>query len=152
FPRLATDPDGSVYLAFREVAGAAMATSRATGVSAALLWVGAMVYFDGAQWHGSGVLGFTDAVGDNRPAMVALGPGRLLIAHSSDHRLSPLPNGTPQVDGVSSDIFQSELAVARTQQSPQLQKIGQIVPDPPDPSAAAEAAAATLSRSYRPTV
>jgi len=95
------------------------------------IWVGAMVYFDGSQWHGPGVLGFTDAVGDNRPSMVALGPGRLLIAHSSDHRLSPQFNGTPQADGVSSDIFQSELAVTRTQLSPMLQKIGQVVPDAP---------------------
>jgi hypothetical protein len=153
FPRLATDPDGTVYLAFRQRGGTALSSSHATGgLSVGSIWVGGLVYFDGAQWHGPGVLGFTDAVSDNRPSMIALGPGRLLIAHSSDHRLSPLPNGTPQADGVSSDIFQSELTVTRTQQAPQLQKIGQITPDAPDPSAAAEAAAATLSQSYRPTV
>jgi hypothetical protein len=122
------------------------------GLSTGSIWVGAMVYFDGTQWHGPGVLGFTDAVSDNRPSMIALGPGRLLIAHSSDHRLSPISAGTPQADGVSSDIFQSDLVVNRTQQSPQLQKIGQVTPDPSDPLAALEAAAATLSRSYRPTV
>jgi hypothetical protein len=153
FPRLATDPDGTVYLAFRELAGSGLSSSRATGgVSVGSIWVSAMVYFDGNQWHGPGVLGFTDAVGDNRPSMVALGPGRLLIAHSSDHRLNPLPTGTPQADGVSSDIFQSELEVTRTQQSPQLQKVGPITPDTPDPSATTEAAAATLNQSYRPTV
>ena len=153
FPRLATDSDGTVYLAFREQAGPALSSSHATGgASVGSIWVGAMVYFDGVQWHGPGVLGFTDAVGDNRPSILALGPGRLLIAHSSDHRLAPLSAGSPQVDGVSSDIFQSDLTVARSQQSPQLQKIGQITPDPPDAAAAAEAAAATLSRSYRPTV
>jgi hypothetical protein len=153
FPRLATDSDGTVYLAFRELAGSGFSSSHATGgLSVGSIWVGAMVYFDGSQWHGPGVLGFTDAVGDNRPSMVALGPGRLLIAHSSDHRLSPLPNGTPQADGVSSDIFQSELAVTRTQLSPMLQKIGQVVPDAPDPAAAAEAAATALNQSYRPTV
>ena len=154
FPRLATDSDGTVYLAFREFAGNGLSSSHSTGgLSVGSIWVGAMVYFDGAQWHGPGVLGFTDAVGDNRPAMIALGPGRLLIAHSSDHRLSPLVSpGSPQTDGVSSDIFQSELSVTRTQQSPQLQKIGPIIPDAPDPAAAAEAGAATLSRSYRPTV
>jgi hypothetical protein len=153
FPRLATDPEGTVYLAFREVAGSGLSSSRATGgVSVGSIWVGAMVYFDGAQWHGPGVLGFTDAVGDNRPALVGLEPGRLLIAHSSDHRLNPLPGNTPQTDGVSSDIFQSELAVTRTQQSPQLQKVGPVLPDAPDAAAAAEAAAARLSQSYRPTV
>jgi hypothetical protein len=152
FPRLATDSDGTVYLAFREPAGDGLSTSNATGISIGSIWVGAMVYFDGARWHGPGVLGFTDAVGDNRPSILALGPGRLLITHSSDHRLSPLPHGTPQADSASSDIFQSDLVVARTQQSPQLQKIGQVIPDPPDPTAAAEAAAATLNRSYKPTV
>jgi hypothetical protein len=153
FPRLATDGEGTVYLAFRQLAGSGLSSSRATGgVSVGSIWVGELVYFDGAQWHGPGVLGYTDAVGDNRPSMVALGPGRLLIAHSSDHRLSPLAGATPGNDGVSSDVFQSELAVTRTQQSPQLQRIGQITPDPPEPSAAGEAAAAVRSRSYRPTV
>jgi hypothetical protein len=154
FPRLAVDSEGTVYLAFREIAGTGLSASHATGgLSVGSIWVGQMVYFDGNQWHGPGVLGFTDAVSDNRPSMVALAPGRLLIAHSTDHRLSPtVVNGTPQTDGVSSDIFQSELTVSRTQKAPALQKIGLVTPDPPDPSAAAEAAAATLSRSYQPTV
>jgi hypothetical protein len=153
FPRLATDPDGTVYLAFRQIVGSGMSSSHATGgISVGSIWIGAMVYFDGAQWHGPGVLGYTDAVGDNRPAIVALGPGHLLIAHSSDHRLSPIGAGTPQADSVSSDIFQSDLVVVRTQQSPQLQKIGQVIPDSPDPLAVAEAATARLSQSYRPTV
>ncbi len=153
FPRLATDPDGTVYLAFRERAGNGLSSSHATGgTSVGSIWVGAIVYFDGAKWHGPGVLGFTDAVSDNRPSMVALGPGRLLIAHSSDHRLSPMGTGTPQTDSVSSDLFQSELTVTRTQQTPQLVLIGQVTPDPPDPSAASEIAAATLNRSYRPTI
>lgn len=154
FPRLATDQDGTVYLAFRQIAGNGMSSSHATGgVSVGSIWVGAIVYFDGNKWNGPGVLGFTDAVGDNRPALVALEPGRLLIAHSSDHRLSPLANaGTPQNDNVSSDIFQSELAITRTQQAPVLQKIGRITPAAPDPAAAAEAAQSALANSYRPTV
>ncbi len=153
FPRLALDPEGTVYLAFRGLAGAGLSSSRATGgVSVGSIWIGQMVYFDGAQWHGPGVLGFTDAVGDNRPAILGLAPGRLLIAHSSDHRLSPLPGGTPQNDGINSDVFQSDLLVSRTQQAPVLQKIGPVVPDTPDAASAAEAAAATLSESYRPTI
>ena len=153
FPRLATDPDGTVYLAFREPAGAGGSSNRSTGgPTTGSIWAGAIVYFDGAQWHGPGVLGHSDAVADNRPSMVALGAGRLLVAQSTDHRLSPAPNGTPQVDGCNSDIFALELPVSRTQQSPQLQKIGPVTPDPPDPAAVAEAAAVALSQSYRPTV
>ncbi len=153
FPRLATDPDGTVYLAFRTIVGTGMSSSHSTGgVSVGSIWIGEMVYFDGAQWHGPGVLGFTDAVGDNRPSMVALGSGRLLIAHSSDHRLAPISPGTPQNDGISSDIFQSELMVARTQQPAQLQRIGTVTPDPADAAAAGEQAASGLSRGYRPRV
>ncbi|HYL37720.1 MAG TPA: hypothetical protein VEV17_17525 [Bryobacteraceae bacterium] len=153
FPRLATDSDGTVYLFFRELAGAGLSSSRATGgVSVGSIWMNGMVYYDGAVWHGPGVLAHSDAVGDNRPSSVALGPGQLLIAQSSDHRLSPLPGGTPQKDGVNSDIYATRLQIAKAQQSPQLQEIGAVTPDPPDPAAAAEAAAAALSRSYRPTV
>lgn len=153
FPRLAVDPEGTVYLAYRQLAGTGLSSSHATGgLSVGSIWVGEMVFYDGNQWHGPGVLGFTDAVGDNRPSILALSPGKLMIAHSSDHRLSPAAGGTPARDGVSSDIFQSDLNVARTQVSPKLQKIGQVTPDPPDASVAPENAAAVLSRSYRPTV
>ena len=153
FPRLATDSDGTVYLSFRGRAGTALSSSRATaGVSVGSIWIEGMLYFDGGKWHGPAVLSDSEAVADNRPTILALAPGRLLIAQSMDHRLSPLPNGTPQMDGVNSDIFALDVPIAKTQQSPQLQKIGPVIPDPPDPGAAAEAATAVLSQSYRPTV
>jgi hypothetical protein len=152
FPRIATDPDGTVYLSFREMAGDGLSTSQGTGSTIGSVWISAMVYFDGSQWHGPGVLADTDAVGDNRPSMLPLGPGRLLIGQAMDHRLSPLPNGTPQMDGANADIYALELPVSRTQQSAQLTKIGQVTPTAPDPAAADEAASAALSRNYRPTV
>jgi hypothetical protein len=152
FPRLATDPEGTVYLAFRRVTGSGVSTSNATGQSIGSIWIGAMVYYDGAQWHGPGVLANSDGLGDSRPAILPLGSGRLLIAQVTDHRLSPLPKGTPQVDGANSDIYALELPVSRQQQSPQLQKIGQVTPAAPDPAATAEAASDVLNRSYRPTV
>ncbi len=151
FPRLATDPDGTVYLTFRELAGAGLSSDNLF-YQAGSIWVSAMVYFDGSQWHGPGVLADSDAVGDNRPSLLALGPGHLLIAHAMDHRLSPLPNATVQVDGVNSDIYALDWSVNRAQQSPQLQKIGRVTPAAPDPAVAAEAATAALSQSYRPTV
>jgi len=152
FPRLSTDPDGTVYLAFRQQLGNGMSSSNGTGISIGSIWGGAIVYFDGTQWHGPGVLANSDAVSDNRPSILAVGSGRLLIAQSTDHRLSPTPNGTPQMDGANSDIYALDVPVSRTQSSPQLQKIGQVIPDTPDPAAAAEAAAAALNQSYRPTV
>jgi hypothetical protein len=153
FPRLATDSDGTVYLAFREPAGDGWSTSNGTGQSIGSIWVGAIVYFDGSQWHGPGVLAASDAVGDNRPAILPLGSGHLMIAQAMDHRLSPLNNGgTPQADGANSDIYALDLPVTRTQQTPQLAKIGSIAPAAPDPAALAEAASVALERSYRPTV
>ena len=152
FPRLATDPDGTVYLAFRQITGNGLSSSQATGQSVGSIWTGALVYFDGSQWHGPGVLADSDAVGDNRPSILALGPGQLLIAQAMDHRLSPLPNGTPQVDGANSDIYSLELPVSRAQQSPQLQKVGPAMPAARDPAAVAEAASVALNQNYRPTV
>ncbi len=153
FPRLATDPDGTVYLAYRRTMGSVgISTSSATGQSVGTIWIGQMVYFDGAKWHGPGTLADSDGLGDNRPSILALGSGDLLIGQSMDHRLSPLPAGTPQADGVNSDIYALELPVTRTQTAPQLTKIGQVTPSAPDPAAAGEAAAIALTRSYRPTV
>ena len=152
FPRLATDSEGTVYLAFREPAGAGLSTGNATGSSVGSIWTSAIVYFDGAQWHGPGVIAHTDAVSENRPVMLPLAPGELLIAASSDHRLSPAPGGTPANDSVNSDIYALALAVNRSQQPPQLQKLSPVMPAAPDASVAAEVAADTLNRSYRPTV
>ena len=153
FPRVAVDSEGTVYVAFRQPAGDALSTNHSTGgAGTGSIWIGSIVYFDGATWHGPGVLAESDAVSDNRPAILAVGPGSLLIAQSMDHRLSPGANGTPAADSVDSDIYALELPVQRTQVAPALTKIGQVTPDPPDPSAAPEAAAALLSRSYRPTV
>jgi hypothetical protein len=152
FPHLATDSDGTVYLLFREPAGNGLSTSAVTGQEVGSIWTSAVVYFDGSQWHGPGVLASTDAVSDNRPAMLPLGSGHLLIAHSMDHRLSPLPNGTVAADSANSDIYALDLAVSRTQVTPLLQKIGQVTPAAPDASVAAEAASDSLNRSYRPTV
>jgi len=153
FPRLAIDPAGTVYVSFREPAGDGLTTNHSTGgAGTGSIWMSALVYFDGNAWHGPGVLADTDAVGDNRPAILPIGSGDLLIAHSRDHRLSPGANGTPAADAVDSDVYALELPIARNQVAPALTKIGQVIPDPPDPEAAAEAAAATLARTYRPTV
>jgi hypothetical protein len=154
FPRLATDAEGTVYLAFRQLSGQGMSASHATGgLSVGSIWLSSLVYFDGAVWHGPGILGFTDSVGDNRPSIVALRPGHLLIAHSSDHRLSPGGGTrTPATDPVGFDVFQSDLTIGRTQQTPKLTKIGQITPADPDPSVAGEQAANAFGRSYQPSL
>jgi hypothetical protein len=153
FPRLAVDPSGTVYIAFRRLMSTVgVSTGGATGQSVGSIWIGQMVYFDGATWHGAGVLGQSDGLGDNRPAITALSDGDLLIGQAMDHRLTPTSNATLQMDGVNSDIYALELPISRTQQTPQLQKIGTVTPSAPDAGAAVEASTLALTRSYRPTV
>jgi hypothetical protein len=152
FPRLATDPDGTVYLAFRQIVGTGLSTSNGTGESIGSIWTGEMVYFDGNQWHGPAVLANADGVSDSRPSILGLASGHLLIAQATDHRLSPAPNGTPQVDGANSDVYSLEVQLNRTQQTPQLTKVGPVVPAAADPAVAAEAGAVARSQSYRPTL
>ena len=93
-----------------------------------------MVYFDGVKWNSPGFFANADGLLDNRPAMLALGPGRLLIAQAMDHRLSPLPDGTLQIDGVNSDIYAFELPVARTPQAATLEHLGAAGSARPDPA------------------
>ena len=152
FPRLAVDPEGTVYLAFREPAGTGLSTSRGTGQSVGSIWTSAMVYFDGNVWHGPGMLAESEGVSDSRPSIIPLGPGHLMMAEAMDHRLTPLPNGTPQVDSANADVYTLELNIARTQQAPKLQRIGTVTPDPQDPAAAAEAASVSMLRSYTTTI
>ena len=152
-PRLATDSDGTVYLFFREPAGDGLSTSNASGSTIGSIWLGAMVYFDGATWHGPGLLANTDSVADNRPSILPLGPGSLLIAGGTDHRLTPAPNGTPALDGSNYDIYAYQLPVTRTQQNPpQLTMIGSVTPAAPPASVAAEEGQIALARAYTPTV
>jgi len=151
-PRLAVDSAGTVYLSFREPAGDGWSQSQGTGSSIGSIWISAIVYFDGAVWHGPGLVANTDAVGDNRPVMLPQGPGHLLIGSAMDHRLTPLPNGTPQIDSANADIYVLDLPVTVTQQLPQLTKIGQVVPATPPTSVAAEAGADAIVKNFRPTV
>ena len=153
FPRLATDPDGTVYLAYRRTMGSvSVSTGNVTQQSVGTIWIGELMWFDGAKWHAPGVLDHSDGLGDNRPSILAIGSGDLLIGQATDHRLSPLPGATLQNDGVESDIYALELPVVHTPQTPQLTKIGQVTPSVPDAQAPVEAANVALGRSYRPTV
>jgi hypothetical protein len=151
-PRLAVDSAGTVYLAFREPAGEGWSQSQGTGNSVGSIWISGLVYFDGAQWHGPGILTNTDAVGDNRPVLLPQAPGHLLIGGAMDHRLTPLPNGTPQIDSANADIYMLDLPVAVTPQSPLLTKLAPATPATPPASVGAEAGADAVVKNYRPTV
>ena len=129
-PRLTVDSDGTVYLAFRTKAGSSLSSDHTTGISVGSIWIEQMVYFDGAHWSAPGVIAQTDGLLDNRPAILALEAGHLLFAQASDHRLSPPPGSTLQMDTVNADVYAAELTVRRNQQTPQLMPAPPVVDAP----------------------
>jgi hypothetical protein len=152
FPRLAVDPEGLVYLAFR--------TRQLPGRSpSGTVWVGQMVYFDGAQWKGPIVIPNADQWIENRPAMVAIAPGDLLMAVAGDHRLSEtiLPprraaggggmQGAPE--SINSDVYAAEMLVKDRAQPAQLRPIPAETPAGADADATAEKDQIGVMRAYR---
>ena len=79
------------------------------GVGQAPSGSGAMVYFEGASGTGRACWHSPTPLATIVRRYLRSAPGRLLIAHSSDHRLSARCCRDAAVDGVSSDIFQSDL-------------------------------------------
>jgi len=152
FPRLTTD-GGTVYLAYRVFNGLGDSTSQATDATVGSIWSEQMVYFDGSEWHGPGVFADSDGLLDNNPAMLSPAAGRLLIAQPMDHRLSPLPGGTPAIDGVNSDIYALELQIpAGSAAAARPPAPVQAVRGAPDARAAGEAKTAASLRNFRITV
>src|SRR5258708_22869469 len=86
FPRLATDSEGTVYLAFRSVGSQARSPVGST-------WVEHVSYFDGSGWKGPLFIPHTDGLLDGRSAMTALSPGHVLMITTTDHRQSVIPGG-----------------------------------------------------------
>ena len=81
YPRLAADESGNVFLAFRTSGGDIWGRLGTT-------WFGHLARFNGKNWVGPTFLGRSDGLLDQRPAMAAVGPGKLLIVGTSDHRFS----------------------------------------------------------------
>ena len=79
FPRLAIDPNGTVYLAFR-------IRSMPGRTAAGTVWIGQAMYYDGTNWVGPIAIPHADHWSDNRPALAAIGGGDLLMVTSADHR------------------------------------------------------------------
>jgi hypothetical protein len=154
-PRLAIDPGGLVYLAFR--------TRRLPGRSpAGTVWIEQVVYFDGAQWKGPIVIPNTDQASDNRPAMLAVAPGDVLMAVAGDHRLSETMldpgrraggggmGGAPE--SINSDIYAAEMLVKDAAQPVQLRPMPAETVAQAETDAAAEKDQAAMMRGYRATL
>ncbi len=148
FPRLVTDSAGGVYLAFRTL-------TRPVNMRSPLgaVWSERVVYFDGHKWVGPVYLPRTDGLLDTRPALLAMGPGRLLSVSAMDHRQSiPQGLGQPGAQRINSDLYAADLRLEGLNppaQNPELVALKPDAPAPPDPRVKAESDQVALVRSYR---
>ena len=106
-PRLAVDPSGMVYLAWRELEPTGHGT-------AGFVWNENLTWLKDSKWWGPARLPHTDQGLDQRPALEPIGRGRLLVVAASDHRLpcqaARPDNALPAApDSVQSDIYAMEV-------------------------------------------
>jgi hypothetical protein len=141
-PRVAVDADGQVYLAFRVI------TNMIAGVGG--VWAENVIYYDGQTWHGPVTLAATDGLLTNRPALVPLAGGDLMIVSGMDHRQSPLlvSSSRTNVASINYDLYAAELQVPRAQ-SVNLTPIPAETVAAPETDAASELAQLTAIRNYR---
>jgi hypothetical protein len=148
FPRLAVDAGGQVYLAYR-------ATS-ADRNSIGTIWNEHVMYYDGAAWHGPATLANSDQLLDNRPGLVPVDNGDLLVVMATDHRQSPNNVGGSRIETVpetiQNDIYASELIVPATTQQMSLTAIAAETVAQPDSDAPVELASVTAMRNYRASI
>ena len=81
YPRLAADESGNVFLAFRTSGGDIWGPL-------GTCWFEHVARFDGKAWEGPTYLGRSDGLLDQRPALTAMGSGKLLIVGTTDHRFT----------------------------------------------------------------
>jgi hypothetical protein len=147
-PRIAVDPAGAVYLAFRSLDGPFASRS-----SVGSVWFEQVVYYDGHNWAGPVFLPRTDGLLSNRPALVAWEPGRLLAVSAMDHRQStPQGLGALAADRINSDLYSADLrldGVPAPASKPELMTIKPERPAPADPHVKEEREQVALVRGYR---
>jgi hypothetical protein len=147
-PRIAVDPAGAVYLAFRSVDGPFGSRS-----SVGPVWFEHVVYFDGHNWSGPVFLPRTDGLLGNRPALAAFEPGRLLAVSAMDHRQSmPQGLGALAAERINSDLYSADLhldGVPAPASKPELMTIKPERPAAPDPRAKEEIEQVAAVRAFR---
>jgi hypothetical protein len=146
FPRLAADPNGMVYLAFRTpVAG----RSPVGG-----LWFTEIVYFDGADWKGPVLVPHTEYWVDARTALAAIAPGKLMAIAPGDHRMSATTGkGVTRFSTVlNSDLYAAEMRIGEAPRAVGLASIPDEKVADPDPDSVDERAHVKTMRDYRTTL
>jgi hypothetical protein len=146
-PRLASDSQGVVYLAYR---AAAPATRGPMGS----VWFENVAYFDGRDWVGPIFVPQSDAVLDNRPALAATGGGDLILVGATDHRhtLALEGRGRRRAQGqerFNNDLVLAELNTGARSRRAELAPLGPETPEPGAPEVKAELDQVAMMRAYR---
>ena len=148
FPRLAIDPAGGVYLAFRTLATPFNIRSPLGSV-----WVENLVYFDGHRWVGPIFVPRTDGLLEGFPALLPLEAGRLLAVSAMDHRQSiPQGLGPAGAERINSDLYAADLRLDGLTAPSANPELAPVPPDPAlpaDPRVQAENDQVARIRAYR---
>jgi hypothetical protein len=143
-PRLVVDPSGRIWLAFRS-------PHPTWWNPIGTVWTEYLVSFNGKEWTRPIYLNHTDNILDNRPALVGLAGGELLIVSSSDGRRNLKPSeGNSNQFGLTqnpfADPYENDLWSDEVDLGPMAKPISVVAagvgsrPDPPTFEAANVAA------------
>jgi hypothetical protein len=157
FPRLATDAQGKVWLAFR---GRPPGGEWRVGVGP--VFCEFVTRMDGHAWLAPVWVPRSDNILDNRPAWAALPNGDMLLAYSGDGRSAVHPpygagkgagRKAAAASGVAPDpnnaLFAATVSRADAVPAPRLAVIAAETPATPSPAVAEELAAVKTLRDYR---
>ncbi|MEO7649074.1 MAG: hypothetical protein ABIZ80_01280, partial [Bryobacteraceae bacterium] len=144
FPRIATDSDGAVYLAFRMVGSSARSPTGST-------WFENVSYFDGVEWKGPIFIPRTDGLLDNRPSLAAIAPGQLLLVSAMDHRQAAQPGARRRGGGdvVNTDLVAAQIRLDKRPESPKLVAIAAEAVTAPQSEVKSELEQVASLRNYR---
>jgi len=148
YPRLATDSQGVLFLAYR----AAAPTTRGPMGS---VWWENLACFDGRDWTGPIFIPHSDNLLDNRPALISTGPGELLVVGSSDHRHGMGPEGPRRgrgQDAFNNDLFAAELSTGARHHTPEMIPLAAETPEAVPPEVNTELDQVAMMRNHRLTL
>ncbi len=154
-PRLISDASGRLWLAFRSMHPVFWS-------NIGTVWTEHVVSLSGGEWAGPLYVHHSDNLLDNRPALVSLQPGELLVIGASDgrrqfHPMAYLPGfrtSPPGDTDVTIDPYQNDLYLSRVTLGPAAALLAtrpaqSVTVAGPDPRDQAELAVVSALRNYR---
>ena len=142
YPRLSVGPSGNVYLAYRTSTGDIWGPL-------GTCWFEHLARFDGERWEGPVYVGRSDGILDQRPALAALGDGRLLMIGTTDHRFTLADQRRTARNDFDYDLVAHEWRTAKGSGGLDLTAIPADRPQAPIVDVSDELKQVALMRSYR---